>query len=119
MDITVILPSTNKAGNDLVKILEQDGKQKEFKKVVVIIRSYMDINRHLLTRQVTMQYLYDTVYRDFVEKTKTKFYPKYSSYILSILHTKYVDYLIELKNLLELCDETDINNIEENTEEND
>lgn len=127
MDITAILPPTNKAGNDLINILEQDGKQKEFKKIVGLMASYTNVNKHLLARQVTMQYVYDAVYRDYIEKIKTKFEQKYSSYVLNILHKKYVDFLIELRKILELCEEQSIisNNedidkdIDENIDEND
>jgi hypothetical protein len=105
MDITVILPPTNKAGNDLVSILEQDGKQKEFKKVVSLISSYTNVNQYLLSQQVTMQYVYDVVYKDYINKTKEKFEPKYGSYVLNILHTKYVDILIEMRKMIALCDE--------------
>lgn len=115
MDITIILPPTNKAGTDLISILEQDGKQKEFKKVVSLMTSYTTANQHLLTRHVTMQYAYDVIYRDYIEKIKIKFEQKYCSYVLNILHKKYVDFLIELREKLELCEvTTDEENIEEN-----
>lgn len=115
MDITAILPPTNKAGNDLISILEQDGKQKEFKKIVGLMTSYTNVNQHLLLQQVTMQYVYDTVYRDYMEKAKAKFEQKYSSYVLNILHKKYVDFLIELRKMLELCeDQSIISNNEDN-----
>lgn len=116
MDITVILPSTNKAGKDLICMLEQDSNQKDFKKIVSTITSYMCINRHLLERQVIMQNVYDIIYRNYIEQIKKNFNSKYTSHILSILHTKYVDYLIELKKMLEseLYEEYNNNHIEEN-----
>jgi hypothetical protein len=106
MDITTILPSTNKAGQDLVSILEKDGKQKEFKKLVSLITSYANINQYLLHQKVTTQYVYDVIYRDYVGKIKKNFEQKYASYMLNILHKKYVDYLIELREMIALY-ETD------------
>ncbi len=107
IDITVILPPTNKAGLNLASILKKDSMQKEFKKVVSIIRSYNNANQHLLERQVTMQYIYDILYDDYKNKIKTKFIPKYGSYVLCILHKKYVDFLNELKEFNELIGETE------------
>lgn len=105
MDITAILPATNKAGISLIKILENDGKQNEFKKIVTLITSYSNVNQHLLLKQVTMQYVYDSIYNDYKNRINNKFENKYASYILCILHKKYVDFLIELRKMLELCDE--------------
>ena len=113
MDITLILPSTNKAGQDLISILETDGKQKEFKKLVSLITSYANINQYLLQQKVSMQYVYDIIYRDYVVKIQKKFEQKYSSYMLNILHKKYVDYLIELKEMLVLYDNEFDNSLDE------
>lgn len=118
MDITVILPPTNKAGNDLVSILEKDGKQKEFKKVVQLITSYTNVNTHFLDRQVLMQYVYDAIYKDYILKIKEKIEQKYVSYVLNILHKKYVDFLIELRKLLDLCEEFNQDDIDVHSNDN-
>lgn len=102
MDITIILPRTNKAGCDLVSILEKDNQQKLFKKIVSLITSYININRKLLTQQVIIQYVYDIIYKDYVTKIKERYASKYASYVLNILHTKYVDFLTELNQLAQL-----------------
>jgi hypothetical protein len=117
MDITSILPSTNKAGKDLISILETDGKQKEFKKLVSLITSYAKINQHLLQQKVSMQYVYDIIYRDYVVKIQKKFEQKYGSYMLNILHKKYVDYLIELKEMLVLYDNEFDNSLDDTNDE--
>lgn len=100
MDITAILPPTNKAGKDLIKILEKDNNSNVFKKVINVISSYSYINQQLLAQQITMQYIYDLVYSDFIIKIKNKFEPKYCSYVLNILHKKYTDFLREMRDLI-------------------
>lgn len=126
MDITAILPPTNKAGLNFISILEKDGKQSEFKKIVTIIRSYTNANQHLLSKQVTMQYPYDVIYKDYMQKITEKFEEKYASYVLCILRKKYVDYLTDLRQLLDLCNECQTlsdyennDNLNETLDEND
>lgn len=114
MDITAILPPTNKAGLDLIKMLKEDNKQNEFKKVVKIIKSYTNVNQDLLEKQVTTQYVYDIIYKDFVVQIKLKIAEKYCSHVLNILHKKYVDFLSDMRNLMELCEDFNQNNNVEN-----
>jgi hypothetical protein len=111
MDITVIVPPTNKAGQTLVKMLEEDNKHDEFRKIITILTGYCKINKYLLGNNVVAQYVYDVIYNDYKSKIVDKFDKKYETYILCLLHTKYDNFLTEMRDMVELYCTHEDNNI--------
>ena len=97
MDITSIVSKTNKAGIALIDMLQRDNNEKEYNKIIIILTKYSMYSRELLTRNVFNDYFYDLVYEDYKNKINKNIDTEYVAYVLNILHTKYKDYINEMR----------------------